>query len=158
MLAITTGCITDPDKQVQGSALYVEMKHNNSDGYYQFFITPDGFDENNNLVFAQIFKRRLTADEQKKQWRIARLVKQLLPSEEVTTADLEKHRANRFSPLSATLTRLNHDYTMVGKPFFVEVSKKDLTDISAGKTPIKVVYRIGQTRKALGFPEMFEVK
>jgi hypothetical protein len=24
------------------------------------------------------------------------------------------------------------------------------------KTPIKVVYRIGQTRKALGFAEMFE--
>jgi hypothetical protein len=44
---------------------------------------------------------------------------------------------------------------MVGKPMFVEVSKKDLTDVSTGKTPTKVIYRIGQTRSAQGFPELF---
>ena len=41
-----TGFITDPDKKVQGSALYVEMKSKvRDDAFYQFFITPDGDNE-----------------------------------------------------------------------------------------------------------------
>jgi hypothetical protein len=49
-------------------------------------------------------------------------------------------------------------WSIVGEPFFVEVSKDDLTEVASGKTPLKVVYRITQTRKTLGFAEMFAGK
>lgn len=153
-----TGFITDPDKKVQGCALYVEMKSKSrDDSFYQFFLTPDGVNEEGGYVRAQIFKRRLTADAPKKQWRNAWLRPELL-AEEMAEISLvqDAHKAKRFDPVTATFQRLMAHYELVNEPFFVEVSKKDLSDIGIGKTPIKVIYRIGQTRKALGFVEMFE--
>jgi hypothetical protein len=155
---IPTGFITDPEKKVQGCALYVEMKSNSrDDSFYQFFLTPDGVNEEGGFVRAQMFKRRLTADAPKKQWRNSWLRSELL-AEEMAEIDMiqDAHNAKRFEPVEATLQRLMIHYTLVNKPFFVEVSKRDLTEVGIGKTPIKVVYRIGQTRKAMGFGEMFE--
>jgi hypothetical protein len=155
-----TGFITDPDKKVQGSALYVEMKSKmRDDAFYQFFITPDGVNEEGNFVYSKVFKRRVTSDSPKKQWRIASLRQELivdLPEYADIESVKDSHNTKRFDPIEATLHRLMTQYTLVGKPFFVEVSKKDLSDVGIHKTPIKVVYRIGQTRKALGFAEMFE--
>jgi len=70
-----------------------------------------------------------------------------------------ENNLSRLKYLSHTLNRLaNGDWTLVGEPFFVEVSIDDLTEVASGKTPLKVVYRITQTRKALGFAEMFAGK
>jgi hypothetical protein len=155
---IPRGFITDPEKKVQGCALYVEMKSNSrDDSFYQFFLTPDGVNEEGGFVRAQMFKRRLTADAPKKQWRNAWLRSELLAEEMAELSMVQDaHNVKRFDTVASTLHRLMVHYTLVNKPFFVEVSKKDLSDIGIGKTPIKVVYRIGQTRKAMGFPEMFE--
>jgi hypothetical protein len=43
-------------------------------------------------------------------------------------------------------------WTIVNEPFLVETSQKDLAEVAKGETPIKIVYRINQSRKALGFP------
>lgn len=161
---IPTGFITDPEKKVQGCALYVEMKSTSrEDSFYQFFLTPDGVNEEGGFVRAQMFKRLLSADAPKKQWRNTWLRPELLAIEATDWENFpeirvhqDAHNAKRFDSVSATFQRLQTHYTLVNQPFFVEVSKKDLTEVGIGKTPIKVVYRIGQTRKALGFPEMFE--
>jgi hypothetical protein len=41
---------------------------------------------------------------------------------------------------------------MRNEPFLVETSQNDLVEIGKSETPVKVVYRINQSRKALGFP------
>jgi hypothetical protein len=43
-------------------------------------------------------------------------------------------------------------WNIVNEPFLIETSQKDLAEVAKGETPIKVVYRINQSRKALGFP------
>lgn len=147
--------ITDPEKKVQGSALYVEMR-NVYGNVYQMFFTPDGTNEEGQFTPATVYKRRLSENQPKKQWRSVRLRRELVsPNPEVNP---EVHRLERLETIESILRRLATQYTIVNKPFFVEVSKKDLTDVILGKTPIKIVYRIGQTRKALGFAEMFETK
>ena len=147
--------ITDPEKKVQGSALYVEMR-NVYGNIYQMFFTPDGTNEEGQFTPATVYKRRLSENQPKKQWRSVRLRRELVsPNPEVNP---EFHRLERLETIESVLMRLATQYTIVNKPFFVEVSKKDLTDVILGKTPIKIVYRIGQTRKALGFAEMFETK
>jgi len=147
--------ITDPEKKVQGSALYVEMT--NAYGHiYQMFFTPDGTDELGQFAPATLYKRRLSAMEPKKQWRSMRLRREVVSPN--PAVDPKVHRLERLDPMESLLLRVATQYTVVGKPFFVEVSKKDLTDVIHSKTPIKIVYRIGQTRKALGFAEMFETK
>jgi hypothetical protein len=44
------------------------------------------------------------------------------------------------------------DWEMKNDPFLVETSQNDLVEIYKGDTPVKIVYRINQSRKALGFP------
>jgi hypothetical protein len=147
------GLVTDPDKKVQGTALYVEFK-NEYHQIVQMFITPDGTDENNRFVVGRAFYRRLSMSQPKKQWKIQALKRGLLHPERAV-AD-EAYREERIDGLAFLLKRVSMSSTIVGKPFFVEVSKKDLVDINAGKTPTKVVHRIGQSRTALNYPEMFK--
>lgn len=146
------GFVTEPDKKVQGTALYAEFK-NEFNQIVQMFITPDGINEDGQFVVGRAFYRRLSATQPKKQWKTQAL-KRLLLHPERAIAD-EAYREERLEGLAFLLKRVSMSSTLVGKPFFVEVSKKDLVDISAGKTPTKVVHRIGQTRTALSYPEMF---
>lgn len=154
-MSTPAGFVTDPDKKVQGFAFYAEYYREANNKYFQIFITPDGVDENGYYVPARSFRRELTEEKPKKQWRQVQLSTTLVNEDNVL---LDSITVNRLSPIEATLARLGAFFTLVKEPFFVEVSKKDLTDIRDGKTPIKVIYRIGQTRNALGFPEMFESK
>ena len=148
---MTVGII-DSSKSVQGSAFYAEFT--NSYGHvFQIFITPDGVNEVGELVTATAFTRTLSEAKPKRQWRASKLGRQVVSPED-GTARLE-FLASRLSVIEYTVRRLSTQYTLVGKPLFVEVSKKDLLDVGLGKTPIKVTYRIGQTRSAQGFPEMF---
>jgi hypothetical protein len=149
---MSTGLITDSTKSVQGFAIYSEFTNTAGD-IYQMFITPDGTNDEGQFVAAHVFKRRLTSDAQKKQWRTQVLSSQLL--DPVVGTSTEEHRFSRLKNIKDTLSRLALRFTIVNEPFFVEVSKQDLSQIAQGKTPIKVIYRIGETRKALGFAEMF---
>lgn len=147
---MTVGII-DSTKPVQGCAFYVEFI-NPYGNVFQMFITPDGINEVGELVTATAFTRTLSEAKPKRQWRVTKLGRQV--SAEDGTANPE-FLASRLSVVEYTVRRLSTQYTLVGKPLFVEVSKKDLLDVGLGKTPIKVTYRIGQTRSAQGFPEMF---
>jgi hypothetical protein len=147
---MTVGII-DSSKSVQGSAFYAEFT--NSYGHvFQIFITPDGVNEVGELVTATAFTRTLSEAKPKRQWRATKLGRQIVNEDGVATPE---SRETRLSALEYTVRRLSTQYTLVEKPLFVEVSKKDLLDVGLGKTPIKVTYRIGQTRSAQGFPEMF---
>jgi hypothetical protein len=146
------GLITDPEKKVQGTALYVEFK-NEFNQIFQLFITPDGWNEYGNFSVARAYYRRLSVSQPKKQWKIQSLQRGLVDS--VTGVTSEAHREERLLTLAWIMKRVSISSTIVGKPFFVEVSQKDLTDVSNSKTPTKVVHRINQTRIALSYPEMF---
>jgi hypothetical protein len=146
------GLITDPEKKVQGTALYVEFK-NEYQQILQMFITPDGWNELGNFAVSRAYYRRLSLSQPKKQWKTQALQRSLVDPVSGTTS--EAHREERLLTLSWFMKRVSISSTIVGKPFFVEVSQKDLTDITQGKTPTKVVHRINQTRTALSYPEMF---
>lgn len=146
------GLITDPEKKVQGTALYVEFK-NEYQQILQMFITPDGWNELGNFAVSRAYYRRLSVSQPKKQWKTQALQRNLV--DPVTGITSEAHREERLLTLSWFMKRVSISSTIVGKPFFVEVSQKDLTDITQGKTPTKVVHRINQTRTALSYPEMF---
>jgi hypothetical protein len=148
---IPAGFITDPDKKVQGSALYAEFK-NPYMQTVQMFITPDGIDEVGNFVYGVVYYRRLSATNPKKQWQIAHLGRALVDDYGVTT---EQVLLSRLETLEFLMKRVAMTSELVGKPFFVEVSKKDLADVRIRKTPTKIVYRIGQMKASLNYPEMF---
>lgn len=146
------GLITDPEKKVQGTALYVEFK-NEYQQIFQMFITPDGWSEHGSFAVSRAYYRRLSESQPKKQWKTQALQRGLVDS--LTGATSEAHREERLLTLAWIMKRVSISSVIVGKPFFVEVSQKDLTDIAQGKTPTKVVHRINQTRIALSYPEMF---
>jgi len=148
---IPAGFITDQDKKVQGSALYAEFK-NPYMQTVQMFITPDGIDEVGNFVYGVVYYRRLSATNPKKQWQIAHLGRALVDDYGVTT---EQVLLSRLETLEFLMKRVAMTSELVGKPFFVEVSKKDLADVRIRKTPTKIVYRIGQMKASLNYPEMF---
>jgi hypothetical protein len=65
-------------------------------------------------------------------------------------------RLERFLSLLRQMAHTSEgtaSWTLVGEPLFVEVSRRDLDDVSAHKTPSKVVYRVTQTRTAKKFPD-----
>jgi hypothetical protein len=146
------GLLTDPEKKVQGTALYAEFK-NEYQQIFQMFITPDGWNELGNFSTARVYYRRLSASQPKKQWKVQALQRNLV--DPVTGITSEDHREERLLTLAWFMKRVSISSTLIGKPFFVEVSQKDLTDVTQGKTPTKVVHRINQTRTALSYPEMF---
>jgi hypothetical protein len=146
------GLLTDPEKKVQGTALYVEFK-NEYHQIFQMFITPDGWNELGNFSIARAYYRRLSASQPKKQWKVQALQRTLV--DPVSGFTSEEHREARIETLAWLMKRVSISSTIVGKPFFVEVSQKDLTDVTNSKTPTKVVHRINQTRTALSYPEMF---
>lgn len=146
------GLLTDPEKKVQGTALYAEFK-NEYQQIFQMFITPDGWNELGVFAVARVYYRRLSASQPKKQWKVQALQRSLV--DPVTGATSEEHREERLQTLAWFMKRVSISSTIIGKPFFVEVSQKDLTDVTQGKTPTKVVHRINQTRTALSYPEMF---
>jgi hypothetical protein len=146
------GLLTDPDKSVQGSALYAEFK-NAYNQVVQMCITPDGHDEAGNFVPSCVFYRRLSAMQPKKQWQTTWLKRNLVDSDGNAT---EANYLDRIESLEFLMKRVAMTSELVAKPFFVEVSKKDLTDVRNRKTPTKIIYRIGQMKTTLTYPEMFK--
>lgn len=153
------GLVTDPTKSVQGFAMYAEFV-NTTDGpkrgnIFQMFFTPDGMSETGKYVGAHVYARELSKDKPKRQWRTAALASPLLDDQGQNTPEHRLERVHTGNSVRSTLRNLALYAEIVGEPFFVEVSKKDLEDISNGRPLTKVIYRIGETRKAKGFAELF---
>jgi hypothetical protein len=142
----------DATKEVQGTALYAEFSKGAS-GTLMLLITPDGYSEDGEKVEASLYRRVVTSYSPKRQWRNTRMPEVraalAMPNDE-KPAYAEQRLASSFSLLEQIIT---HGWTLVKQPLFVEVSKRDLSDIRNRRTPSKIIYRINQSRKALGFPD-----
>lgn len=148
----------DKDKPIQGVSVYAEFA---KPGYRtEIFITPDGFSNEGKVVPAKIFSRITSADKPKKVWQqytvqlaedMAKVGETLL-DEALRSEYVDKrltHLENVFAGLVA------NEWQLTKEPVLIETSKNDLSEIAESKTPTKVIYRINQSRKALGFPESF---
>lgn len=140
----------DKDKDVQGVGIYAEFAKPNSTT--QIIISPEGYDNAGRLIGLSIVRRVVTSVTPKKPWRFS-----ILPDASVAEVLEEEKdgfcRERLATPSTLFDQILAGDWTMVGSPILLEVSKKDLDDIGVKKTPTKLIYRINQSRSALGFPE-----
>lgn len=141
----------DKEKDVQGIALYAQF--HKPGAMTQLLVTPDGYDETGEKVYSSLYRRIVTTDTPKKQWRSS-----TIRSADDVDYDFEKaddrasfaeKRLNFATQLFDSL--LSGKWELHKEPIYLEVSKKDLTDIRAVKTPTKLIYRINQSREALGF-------
>lgn len=154
----------DPVKDVQGIATYVELRREamGQAASTQLLITPDGYRSDGLFVPATVYRRTVDKYSPKRQWRSNRIT--IASTDEASKPIEDKeartlHAEARLEFLAPLLRQLTHGapdtptWTIVGEPLFIEVSKRDLDDVSASKTPSKLVYRITQSRTAKKFPE-----
>lgn len=147
-------------KDVQGTALYLEFVRSHggtTNATLMMLFTPDGFTEEGMKVDAMFYRRVVTSYAPKRQWRNSvlkgiDLARALPKGDEFRRKRLAEER---LLSLRSTLEQVaSQGWTMVKEPVIVEVSKRDLADLAKRKTPSKIIYRINQSRKALGFPEV----
>lgn len=157
----------DPTQEVQGIAVYVEFRKESMGtvATSQFLITPDGYRSDGLFVPATVYRRAVDRWTPKRQWRSTHLATVHEPSDTLPTTysteygriDHGNARLDRIVPLFRQMGYTDStgapSWTLVGEPLFIEVSRRDLDDVAANKTPSKVVYRITQTRTAKKFPE-----
>ena len=151
--------VTDTTKSVQGFAMYAEFINTTpgpkNGNIFQIFFTPDGVSELGQFVGAHVYARELSKDKPKRQWRTAALTPALVDADGKNTGEHRRARVDNGNSIRSTLRNLCVYASIVQEPFFVEVSKSDLDAIASGKPLTKVIYRIGETRKAKGFAEIF---
>lgn len=146
----------DKDKPIQGVSVYAEFS---KPGYRtEIFITPDGFSAEGKLVPAKIFSRITSADKPKKVWQqyTVQLVEDMAKVGEtlLDPANKESYVEKRLAHLENVFVGLvANEWQLVKEPVLIETSKNDLSELAESKTPVKIVYRINQSRKALGFPD-----
>jgi hypothetical protein len=144
----------DATKDVQGIALYAEFRKPGA--LMQILITPDGYAVDGKEVPASLWRRVTTPLTPKKQWRNSALSWRAisdLNGEALANAMKETFTENRMSFATQLFDGIkNGGWQITKEPILIETSKKDLEDVRQSKTPNKMLYRINQTKTALGFP------
>jgi hypothetical protein len=144
----------DATKDVQGIALYTEFRKPGA--MMQILITPDGYAVDGKEVSASLYRRVTTPATPKKQWRNSNLSWRAitdLNGEALADDAKENFTENRLGFATQLFDGIkNGGWQMTKEPMLIETSKKDLEDVKVGKTPNKLLYRINQTRTALGYP------
>ena len=144
----------DATKDVQGIALYAEFRKPGA--MMQILITPDGYANDGKEVPASLYRRVTTPLTPKKQWRSSNLSWRAiadLNGEALANDAKEKFAETRMGFATQLFDGIkNGGWTLTKDTIFIETSKKDLDDVKLSKTPNKLMYRINQTRDALGFP------
>ena len=134
--------------------MYAEFRRHKST--LQMLLTPDGYAESGEIVSAALYRRVVSAESPKKQWRSSFLRNLGADSEVILDTD-EAKDINMDLRMSFAVGWLDSlaggGWVIVKEPILVEASKKDMTDISTQTTPKKMLYRINQSRTALGYPE-----
>jgi hypothetical protein len=145
----------EKEKEVQGVAVYAEWTK--TDSLLQIIITPDGYTESDEFVQASMYRRIITTENPKKQWRASSLgfdkhdeYSALLPLLDTETSGYAETRMNKTTQWFDKM--LIGGWEIVKEPLLIEVSKKDMDDIRLGKTPSKFMYRVDLVRKTLDFP------
>jgi hypothetical protein len=144
----------DATKDVQGIALYAEFRKPGA--MMQIIITPDGYAADGKEVPASLWRRVTTPLTPKKQWRSSNLSWKAitdLNGEQLANAMKDTFTETRLSFASQLFDGIkNGGWEITKEPILIETSKKDLEDVRQSKTPNKMLYRINQTKTALGFP------
>jgi len=147
----------DITKDVQGVAVYVEFARPNATT--QVIMTPDGYDNDGSVVSMRIIRRTVTSDNPRKQWRFSTIPEadeatiRTLVANGGSAADKEAYCDERMRYASSLFDQLTRgDWTLINEPILVEVSKTDLDVIRQSKTPTKLLYRVNQSRTAVGYP------
>jgi hypothetical protein len=144
----------DATKDVQGIALYAEFRKPGA--MMQILITPDGYANDGKEVPASLYRRVTTPLTPKKQWRSSNLSWRAvseLNGEALANDNKSSFVENRMSFAIQLFDGIkNGGWILTNETLFIETSKKDLDDVKLSKTPNKMLYRINQTRTALGFP------
>jgi len=146
----------DKEKPIQGVSVYAEFVR--AGMRTEMFITPDGFTPTGDLVPAKIYRRVVSKDKPKKLWQqtTVQFADELatVGSKDISDIALkDQYVSKRLEHLQAIFAGLvSGEWEMVNDPFLIETSQNDLVEINKGDTPVKIVYRINQSRKALGFP------
>ena len=142
----------DTEKDVQGVALYAEWAK--PDALTQIFFTPDGYTQSGAFLKARMYRRVITSDNPRKQWKSSVLHGSHEDYEFDTHEEKLAYSANRLLGMKEYFNALIHGgWAMVNEPLLIEVSKKDIEDMAMDKTPTKFLYRVDLTKKAKGFPE-----
>jgi len=145
-------------KDVQGVAMYAEFVRatGSTSATLMMLLTPDGYNEDGRQVNATLYRRVTTDYAPKRQWRASALntIDLARPLPKGDTFRRNRLAEERFVIAKTLLEQIvSQGWSLTKEPVFVEVSKRDLADIEKRKTPSKVLYRVLQSRKALGFPE-----
>jgi len=135
--------------------MYAEFRRN--DSTLQMLLTPDGYTETGVFVDAALYRRVVSTDSPKKQWRNS-FLRSLSSSDKDITLDTDVAKDismdARMSFAVGWLDSLaGGGWVIVKEPLLIEASKKDMTDIRNSVTPKKMLYRMTQSRTALGYPE-----
>jgi hypothetical protein len=143
----------DKEKEVQGFAVYGEFRKEGATT--MVLITPDGYGTDGARTGAQLFRRVLTTYSPKRQWRASYVGNAEVEGVSIPlkNEDKERYAESRLSFAVQLFEGIkNGGWAIAGKPIVTEVSRKDIDDIRAGRTPSKVIYRINQTRAKVGYP------
>lgn len=154
----------DQDKDVQGVATYYEFRKETGSNAAttMIIVTPDGYTESERFVSANLYRRTVTNFSPRKQWRNTPLgypddtMRDTGIPTPISLYEISGVAERRLQYAFGLFRSLNDGgWNLVKEPLFVEVSKKDLSDVADSKTPSKIVYRINQSRAAKGFPADF---
>lgn len=145
----------DREKPIQGVSVYAEFSKT---GFRtEMFITPDGFTPTGDVVPATVFTRVVSKDKPKKLWKqtTIQLADEFakLGEKDLDISQKEQYLSKRLEHLTSIFEGvIETGWEIAGNPILIETSRNDLADVAKGETPIRVVYRINQSRKALGLP------
>lgn len=146
----------DTEQKVQGIGVYAEFSQPGQT--LQMFVTPDAYTNKGELVPMKLHRRVITPTTTKSAWKRISLespevVKLIAKGEQILDKDIERITNDRMKYGIALFEEMmNKGWVTVKDPFIFEVSSYDADDLSADKTPNKVLYRIYLVRSALGFP------
>lgn len=146
----------DTESKVQGIGVYAEFTQPGQT--MQMFVTPDAYTSKGGLAPMSLHRRIITSDSTKKGWkRIALYSPEVLglvaSGGQLKDSGIERVIGDRMKyAIMLFEEMLNKGWTTVKNPFVFEVSSYDADDISADKTPNKILYRVYLVRAALGYP------
>jgi hypothetical protein len=152
--------VEEKSKTPVGKALYLEFRRNTST--YQLIITPAGKTNVEGVekeVDAVVFRRLVSDDAPRSQWRTSRL-RNTSPSEPFTTEEEVFNAVNDAwikSGINYQIASLGDasKWSLYKQPVVVEASEEDLKDAFTNSTPNALIKRIRKVREVLGFEESF---
>lgn len=143
----------DQNATLQGVGLYAEFQKN--EAVAQLLVTPDGYTVEGDLIGIATIRRVLTKTEPDRAWGITVTdpLSDIFAS--IPSGGTEAYAEERFKESTTLLDQYTKGgWTAVGPAFLIEVSNKDMTDISNGRAPSKLLYRVAQCKNALGYPDV----